>query len=339
MYPAEYQEILEDQQVRCRLCPHFCLLGEGEPGKCNVRINRGGRLFSEGYGILSGISTDPIEKKPLYHFFPGRSILSIGGFGCNMTCDFCQNCGISQIDHRILSHHPSRDPGDIVNKAVLHRDNIGLAYTYNEPTVYYEYMVHCAGLIRERGLKNVMVTNGYINREPLEKLLSLMDAFNVDLKSMRNAFYRERSGATLKPVLETIQRIATSKAHLEITFLIIPGQNDSQEEWDEMIGWLSDNTGPETVLHVSRYFPRYRLNAPPTELGTIGRFMRAARKRITYVYPGNAPNLDNNTYCPECGNLLIERDQSHTRIAGIDDSTKCTRCGHRIYGVFNNSSI
>jgi len=339
MYPAEYQEILEDQKVRCRLCPHYCLLNDGEPGKCNVRVNRGGRLVSEGYGILSGISTDPIEKKPLYHFFPGSSILSIGGFGCNMTCDYCQNYGISQIDHRTLTHHPIRDPGDIVNKAVLHRDNIGLAYTYNEPSVYYEYMYHCAGLIRDHGLKNVMVTNGYINREPLENLLPLIDAFNVDLKSMRNAFYRERSGATLKPVLDTIQRIASSESHLEITFLIIPGQNDTMKEWDEMIGWLSDHCGPDTVLHVSRYFPRYRLNAPPTQLGTINRFMKAARERLRFVYPGNVPSLESNTYCPVCGNLLIERNHYNARITGIDDSANCTRCGHGIYGVFKNSNL
>jgi len=338
MYPAEFQEILGNGKVRCRLCPHFCLLNEGETGKCNVRINRDGRLISEGYGILSGISRDPVEKKPLYHFFPGHSILSIGGFGCNMTCDFCQNCGISQIDHRILSHHPAREPEDIVDRAVGYPGNIGLAYTFNEPSVYFEYMVRCSELIRASGLKNVMVTNGFINREPLDRLLPLMDAFNVDLKSMRNEFYRIRSGASLKPVLETIKRVAVSGAHMEITFLIIPGHNDIRQEWEEMIGWLAENCGEDTVLHVSRYFPRYRLNAPPTPISTIRNFIETAGKRLKYVYPGNAPDLDNNTYCPGCGNLIIERDHFHTRIAGLADQANCKSCGYRIYGAYSTSS-
>jgi pyruvate formate lyase activating enzyme len=338
MYHADYQEALGNGKVRCRLCPHFCLLNEGEPGKCNVRINREGRLISEGYGILSGISTDRIEKKPLYHFYPGHSILSIGGFGCNLTCDFCQNCGISQIDHRILSHHPVRVPEDIVDRAVGHADNIGLAYTYNEPSIYFEYMSRCAELIHERELKNVMVTNGYINPEPLDQLLPLMDAFNVDLKSMRNEFYRNRSGASLKPVLDTIKRIAASGVHMEITFLIIPGYNDTRREWDEMIDWLAKNCGRDTILHVSRYFPKYRLNAPPTPISTIGSFIESARKVLPYVYPGNAPNQDSSTYCPGCGNLIIERNLYHTRIAGLDDQASCTSCGNRIYGIFSNPS-
>lgn len=299
-----------------------------------MRYNRGGELRSENYGVLSSISTDPVEKKPLYHFHPGRSILSIGSFGCNLSCDFCQNCEISQIDPHILSHHPAREPDDIVNKARLHRDNIGLAYTYNEPTIYFEYMLRCASLAREQNLDNVMVTNGFINREPLEALLPYMDAFNVDLKAFTEAFYRRRSSARLGPVLDTIRTIRSSDSHLEITFLIIPGQNDNPGEWREMIDWIEDNCGNESVLHVSRYFPRFKLNEPPTPIETIRRFLDLARKKINYVYPGNAPSLDNNTYCPSCGSLLIERHMYRTVVGGMSGTGNCSQCGYGIYGRF-----
>lgn len=324
--------------VQCLLCPHTCILDTDQYGICNTRVNRDGKLFSESYGILSSISTDPIEKKPLYHFHPGKSILSIGSFGCNLSCDFCQNCEISQINPHILSHHPSREPEDIVNKAILHQDNIGLAYTYNEPTIYYEYMVKCAALIKEHKRCNVMVTNGYINEKPLEAILPYMDAFNVDLKSFRNEFYQTRSGATLSPVLDTISRIAKSESHLELTFLILPGYNDSESEWRDMIQWITSNCGTDTILHVSRYFPRYKLNKPPTPLKTIQHFLTLAREDIRYVYPGNTPQLENHTLCPFCGTLLIQRDLYHVTLNGIANKGRCLQCNSKIYGVFNETT-
>ncbi len=338
MVTASHFKVKADQTVQCLLCPHSCLLAPDQYGKCKTRVNRDGKLITESYGILSAISTDPIEKKPLYHFFPGRSILSIGSFGCNMTCDFCQNCEISQIDHRIFSHHPSRDPEDIVHKAVLHQDNIGLAYTYNEPTIYYEYMFRCAELIKEHNQFNVMVTNGYINRAPLDELLPYLDAINLDLKSFRNEFYRGRAGASLTPVLNSIERIVKSGKHLELTFLIIPGLNDKKSEWKDMIDWIFDRCGPHTVLHVSRYFPRYKLNIPPTPLSTIERFMDLSRKKLHYVYPGNTPQLESHTYCPGCGKLLIQRFLYNTTLMGIDDSGTCTHCHYKIKGVFKKEN-
>jgi pyruvate formate lyase activating enzyme len=334
MYPALHSTSRDDGTVQCLLCPHSCILEDDQFGRCNTRVNRKGILHTESYGILSSISTDPVEKKPLYHFYPGRSILSIGSFGCNLSCDFCQNCEISQIDSYVFSHHPEREPQDIVHKARLHRDNIGLAYTYNEPTVYYEYMLQCAELISNAGLKNVMVTNGYINREPLEQLLPYMDAFNVDLKSFRDEFYKSRSGAKLNPVLDTISRIAGTDRHLELTFLIIPGSNDRKQEWIDMISWIAENCGKDTVLHVSRYFPRYKLRRPPTPIETIREFIEMAREEIRFVYPGNTPLLENNTYCPGCGQLLIERHLYHTRMTGLENNGHCSNCDHEIYGAF-----
>jgi len=339
MQEALYYRQLENERVGCLLCPHSCVIEPDQFGQCRTRLNRSGKLYTESYGILSSISTDPVEKKPLYHFLPGQSILSIGSFGCNLACDFCQNCEISHIDQKIFSRRPFRDPDDIVKKALLHQNNIGLAYTYNEPTVYYEYMLKCAEMIKEHGLCNVMVTNGYINPSPLEELFPFLDAFNVDLKSFRYQFYRDRSGASLKPVLETIGRIARSGKHLELTFLIIPDHNDNEEEWKEMIQWISDNCGRSTILHVSRYFPYFKMNKPPTPLSTIKTFIELAREKIDYIYPGNTPQIDNHTYCPDCGNLLIERFQYDSRLKGIGPYGNCTSCNSKIVGVFNKNML
>jgi pyruvate formate lyase activating enzyme len=335
MVEASYYKNTVGHQVQCTLCPHGCLLQPGQAGNCHTRVNRGGKLYSLSYGILSSISQDPVEKKPLYHFYPGKSILSIGSFGCNFRCDFCQNCNISQVEEHIFSQYPARAPSDLVDKALGHEENIGLAYTYNEPTVYFEYMAECAALIKVHGLRNVMVTNGYINREPLEKLLPYMDAFNIDLKSFRNEFYRHRSSAALKPVLDTITRVAASGRHMELTFLIIPGQNDGNAEWKEMISWIEHNCGPDTILHVSKYFPRYRLRSTPTPTETMKRFIEAAREKIRYVYPGNNPELSNDTVCPGCGSLLVERNMYHIRIHALEADGRCSKCQFLIKGVFN----
>ena len=336
MQEALYYQSLQNGEVQCLLCPHQCKISPGAYGRCKTRLNKNGTLITESYGILSAISSDPIEKKPLYHFHPGRPILSIGSFGCNFACDFCQNCEITQIDQHISSHYPSREPEDIVNKAALYPGNIGLAYTYNEPSVYYEYMLHCAALVKKRQLSNVMVTNGYINREPLEELLPHMDAFNVDLKSFRDNFYRERSRATLNPVLESIEAIAGSGKHLELTFLIIPGYNDSISEWKEMIHWIRVTCGSSSILHVSRYFPHYKMLKPPTPEGTISAFLKLAREQLAYVYPGNTPEMDNHSYCPSCGNLLIERKVYEAVVRGIGDEGQCSSCKQHIVGVFKN---
>jgi pyruvate formate lyase activating enzyme len=335
MHEASYYKNLENRIVQCLLCPHLCTLEEGQYGKCKTRVNQDGILFTNSYGILSSISSDPVEKKPLYHFHPGRSILSIGSFGCNLSCDYCQNCEITQINERIFSQHPSRDPEDMVNKARMHRNNIGLAYTYNEPTVYYEYMIRCAEQLKEHQLSNVMITNGYINPTPLKGLIPYMDAFNVDLKSFRNLFYLQRSGASLHPVLKTIETIAKSGNHLELTFLIIPEFNDSDGEWNEMISWITDHCSTHTVLHASRYYPYYKVYKPPTPLATIQRFLDMAREKLDYVYPGNTPQLESHTHCPACGNMLIERFLYDATVTGIDEAGNCGKCKLKFQGILN----
>jgi pyruvate formate lyase activating enzyme len=336
---ASYYKSLDHQTVQCELCPHLCTLETGQYGKCKTRVNKHGVLYTQSYGILSSISSDPIEKKPLYHFYPGSSILSIGSFGCNLSCDYCQNCEITQINERIFSQHPYREPEDMVNKARMHRNNIGLAYTYNEPTVYYEYMIKCAELLKKHQLSNVMVTNGYMNRAPLEGLLPYMDAFNVDLKSYRNLFYLKRSGASLDPVLHTIETISKSSKHLEITFLIIPDFNDSDDEWKEMIGWITDHCEKHTVLHVSRYYPYYKVFKPPTPLSSIQRFLDMAREKLDYVYPGNTPQLESHTYCPSCGNMLIERFLYDAAITGLKADGTCSECNLKFHGILKNNSL
>jgi len=337
MYPANYYKRTIGRQVQCTLCPHMCKLLPGETGICNTRTNRGGNLYSLSYGLISAVSSDPVEKKPLYHFLPGSTILSIGSFGCNLSCDFCQNCKISQPDPEVFSQFPFREPADMVQKATLHRDSIGLAYTYNEPTVTYEYMMECAMQLHEKSLMNVMVSNGFIKQEPLKGLLRYMDAFNIDLKSFRDDFYRLRSSASLKPVLDTISTVASSGTHLELTFLIIPGYNDTPAEWKEMIAWIEENCGADTILHVSKYFPRYKLRSSPTPTSTMERFMDAARERIHYVYPGNNPQLDSNTYCPSCGSVLIEREVYRTRVVGLTANGTCSQCQYKIKGVYKSS--
>ncbi len=339
MHEASFYNKLEHRIVKCQLCPHNCTLEHGQYGKCKTRMNQEGILLTLSYGILSSITSDPVEKKPLYHFHPGRSILSIGSFGCNLSCDYCQNCEITQINERIFSQHPSREPEDMVNKARLHRNNIGLAYTYNEPVVYYEYMIRCAELLKLHHLSNVMVTNGYIKLSPLEGLLPVMDAFNVDLKSFRNLFYLKRSGASLPPVLNTIKTIAKSDKHLELTFLIIPEFNDSEGEWKEMIQWIADHCHKHTVLHVSRYYPYYKVFKPPTPLPTIQRFLDMARDKLDYVYPGNTPQLESHTLCPSCGNMLVERFLYDSTVCGLTEEGNCSQCNLKFQGIINHSRI
>lgn len=338
MYPASYYKPTLSRQVQCTLCPHFCKLLPGETGICQSRTNKGGKLYSLNYGVISAVATDPIEKKPLYHFYPGSFILSMGSLGCNLSCDFCQNCNISQPEATEFEQYPYREPEDLIQKTLLHRSSIGLAYTYNEPLIYYEYMMACAEKIQAAGLKNVMISNGYINREPLQGIIKHMDAFNVDLKSFRTEFYKKRAGATLRPVLDTIALLADSDKHLELTFLIIPGHNDSKTEWKEMIRWIEENCGVDTILHVSKYFPRYKLEDPPTPTHTMKAFLDLARERMPFVYPGNNPQLENHSYCPNCGAMLIERSFYDVKITGLKGEGCCKFCNEKIKGVFNNSA-
>lgn len=270
----------------CDICPHHCELEEGRCGFCKARKNVNGRIKSINYGKLTSLALDPIEKKPLNRFFPGSKILSAGSFGCNLRCPFCQNHCISMAGEEEIET-TFVPPEELVEKAqeLVPGGNIGIAYTYNEPLVGYEYVADCAKLAREIGLKNVLVTNGYICSGPLSRLLPMIDAMNIDLKSFNEDFYR-RIGGNLETVKQTI-RLAAENCHVEITFLVIPGENDSLDEIKAISEWIA-GINPDIPLHVSRFFPRYKYDDKnPTPVSRVYELAAAAGKSLKYVYTGN----------------------------------------------------
>ncbi|MCL2311214.1 MAG: AmmeMemoRadiSam system radical SAM enzyme [Firmicutes bacterium] len=269
--------------IYCKLCPHSCIIKCNEIGFCGVRKNIDGRLYSETYGKISSIAVDPIEKKPLYHFFPNNKILSVGSYGCNMRCLFCQNYQISQktVETKFIS------PEDLVEMAVSISDfkNIGVAFTYNEPLINFEYLIDCTKLLKKSNLKTVIVSNGMINSKPLEILLEFCDAFNVDLKSFNSNFYKKHGG-NIEAVKENIKKIA-SKCHIEITTLIIPDVNDCESEMCELFNWVS-KISEKIPLHLSRFFPKNKMsNLEPTSIEKIYKLANIAKKFLKYVYVGN----------------------------------------------------
>ena len=271
--------------IPCELCFHHCQLKEGQTGLCRARANRDGRIVPLNYGKLTALALDPIEKKPLRRFHPGSMVLSVGSFGCNLRCPFCQNAQIAAAG----AESPARDcpPEALVRQALRLRGqgNIGVAYPYNEPLVGYEYVRDCAALVHQAGMHNVLVTNSTIEEGPWQALLPLIDAVNIDLKGFTEDWYR-----TLGGDLETVKRsitLAAEHCHVEVTTLIVPGENDSEEEMRALSGWLS-SVSPEIPLHVSRFFPRHHMtDRPPTPVETVYRLAQVARERLPYVYTGN----------------------------------------------------
>ena len=271
--------------LKCDICFHHCELDEGRTGLCRARANRGGQIVPLNYGRLTSLALDPIEKKPLRRFHPGRLVLSLGSFGCNLRCPFCQNAEISMAG----AEFPARDysPEALVQLALAlrPRGNLGLAYTYNEPLVGYEFVRDCAAMVREAGMFNVLVTNGTIEEAPWRALLPLIDAVNIDLKGFTEAWYRRLGGD-----LETVKRsiaLAAEACHLEVTTLVVPGCNDGEDELRALSGWLA-SLSPDIPLHISRFFPRHRMNdLRPTPVDTVYRLAAVARERLRYVYTGN----------------------------------------------------
>lgn len=277
---AMFQIQHEDGSVTCTLCPHFCHLKESELGKCRTRYNISGKLIVNNYGKVVSYAYDPIEKKPLNRFYPGRTIFSIGTSGCNFDCDFCQN--------HDLVHFEGSSPvisDETILEMAQEQDSIGIAFTYNEPTVWYEYVYDLARKSHALGLKNVLVTNGFINPAPLDKLLPYIDAMNIDLKAFSESFYDALCKGHLKPVLKTIE-LAAKCTHVEITTLLIDGLNTGDEELHALCGAIAA-IDPEIPIHLSRYFPAYRMNIPKTRLETMVRAKRIAEKHLKYVYIGN----------------------------------------------------
>lgn len=314
-----------DGKLRCRLCPFHCVIADGTCGRCSVRCNEGGRLWARSYGRITAANLDPIEKKPLYHFYPGSVILSLGSFGCNLTCEFCQNWNISQ------GAPPSQElsPNDAAQlaKNALGRGNIGIAYTYNEPLISFEYLMDTGQLVREAGMVNVLVTNGIVEPEPLEELLPLVDAMNVDIKSIRPTFYRKLCGGDGLAARRTVE-MSWGRCHVEITNLIIPGENDSDEDLRDLFDWAA-SVSRRLPLHLSRYHPDYKLGNPPTPSTTLRRAYEMARERLDFVYVGNI-QMDGttDTFCPACGALAVSRwgytARTHTR------DGRCSSCGEDI---------
>ncbi|MGI6678284.1 MAG: AmmeMemoRadiSam system radical SAM enzyme [Dehalobacterium sp.] len=285
MKEALYYRILENNRILCELCPRNCVIKPGNRGFCRARENRDGVLFSLNYGKITALAVDPIEKKPLYHFFPGSKILSVGTFGCNFHCDFCQNW---QIAHQSTTGE-EMTPEALASLALemASKGSIGVAYTYSEPLVWYEFVLAASQKVQEAGLKNVLVTNGYIQEEPFQKLLPYIDAFNIDVKGFTKEFYQKVVKGKLAPVLKSAEMAYQAGKHLEITTLLIPGLNDAPEEIEALVDWISLHLGPEVPLHFSRYFPQYRLNLAPTPIQTMYHAREIAEKTLKHIYLGN----------------------------------------------------
>jgi len=325
---ALFYQSIGNQTVQCVLCPHQCVLQDGKAGICRVRHNEKGVLITDVYGFVSAIHFDPIEKKPLYHFYPGSIILSIGSYGCNFRCQFCQNYTISQSAVEPVLVKTNLTPQQIIEKALSNPANIGIAFTYNEPTVWIEYMLDIARLAKGAGLKTVMVSNGFINEEPLNALLECIDAFSIDIKAFTEDFYRKVTFSRLEPVKETLKRISRSGRHLELVNLLVPGENDLEHDFVAMVKWVAAELGKDTVFHISRYFPTYKMTAEATQTAVIKRFQLLAKEELSYVYTGNMPGESNDTFCEKCKNLLITRNYYETALSGLTSEGRCRLCGN-----------
>jgi len=337
----------EDGVALCRLCPHACRIAPGHAGICGVRENHDGTLVAASYGICTSIAVDPIEKKPLYHFLPGSDILSVGAYGCNFRCPFCQNYEISQgegqnrgqppisvaaVPGRIAARARNRWlspvlPEDLVALARQQRGNRGISYTYNEPLIGLEYVQDCAKLAHEHGLANVLVSNGFVNREPFEEVAPLIDAINIDIKSIDPGFYTRLCHGKLDPVLATAQ-VAKRYMHVEVTNLIITDENDSIDGLRALAQWVGENLGRDTPLHFSRYRPAYRMTNPPTPEATLKEAWEVAREYVDHVYLGNVliPGTS-DTHCAGCGATLVSRSGFATRMQALGSDATCTKCG------------
>ena len=320
--------------VQCELCPKNCVIAPGQSGECRIRVNLDGKLAAVTYGHPCAVHVDPVEKKPLFHFLPGTGILSIATVGCNLHCKNCQNWAISQENpEEIAADHL---PPELMPELARKYDCLSVAYTYTDPVVYYEYALDSAVAVHEAGLRNVLVTAGYINREPWENLCRHTDAANIDLKAMSDAFYRDICGGTLKPVQNALVTAKSMGVEVEVTNLVIPTLNDSDEDLTSLCQWVAGNMGKDTPLHFSRFHPDYRMrNLPSTPAATLDRAKDIAKAEgLHYVYIGNISRPDGeNTYCHQCGKLLVERRGFHVLQNALAQG-KCPDCKTEVYGIW-----
>lgn len=325
MQEARYYEPVAGEpegQVRCLLCPHQCLIARGKTGRCGVRHNKAGQLYALTYGQYCSLALDPVEKKPLYHFYPGEEILSIGSWGCNLRCPFCQNWEISQ--QTALTR--AITPKELAQKA-LEAGSIGVAYTYNEPYINFEFVMDCCREVRALGLKNVMVSNGFYNPLPLMELLPWVDAFNIDIKAFGEDFYKTLCCGALQPVLSAVEK-ACHSTHVEVTTLLIPEANDDPEELHALGRWLREHCGAFIPLHLTAYAPRFKFTAPATSREDLAKARDIMTRYLKHVYVGNLHTSDwQNTYCSSCGAELVGRNGYRSALLGVDENGLCTGCG------------
>ena len=313
--------VKEGDRILCELCPRFCRLAEGQEGFCRGREVSGGELYVTNYGQAVSMGVDPIEKKPLFHFHPGKPILSLGPNSCNLSCKFCQNADISQ--GRVSTHYVSPDD---LTRLVENHDSIGVAFTYSEPLMWYEYIRDCAPLVREKGGVVVLVTNGYLCEAPLRELLPHIDALNVDLKSSQEDFYQRLCGGHLEDVVRTIRIGVEMGLHVEVTHLVVTGENDNEENICAIRDLIA-NINSRIPLHLSRYFPHYKYNEPATSREFLLKARRICREKLPFVYLGNiALEGGEDTRCPVCDELIISRRGYTTEIHALSDG-RCGKCG------------
>lgn len=321
---AEYFRELEDQVVRCELCPHNCVLKPGMKGICRSRINFEGKLYTLNYGNTVTINPyDPVEKKPLYHFLPGKNVLSIGANYCNLKCNYCQNYNISQ-----KATKTQHIENEMLESLLTSYDLDAIAYTYTEPVIWYEFVKESAKYLKSKGYKTIMVSNGFINQKPLEELLPYIDAFNIDLKSIRNEFYVKNCQGKVEPVKEAIKLIS-GKSHLEITNLIITDENDSNEDIIDLVDFIA-SIDENIPTHFSRYYPCYKMTNPQTNIERLHYAYDIAKRKLKHVYLGNM-NFDNYLVCENCGEQ-IERRGYHMEVSNSEGI--CPYCGHKNYGIW-----
>ncbi|UCG30301.1 MAG: AmmeMemoRadiSam system radical SAM enzyme [candidate division WOR-3 bacterium] len=329
---ALYYKRLSNRRVQCTLCPRACIVSDGERGFCRVRENRGGEYYTLVHSNPCAVHIDPIEKKPLFHFRPGTAALSIATAGCNFTCKNCQNYDISQArpDDTV---NIRLSPGDVVDLALKY-ETPTIAYTYTEPTVFYEYMLETSKIAHRKGVLNIYHSNGYISQEALAVLAQHLDGANVDLKGFSDSFYREVTGGTLKPVLESLKILKKCGVWVEITNLVIPTKNDSDNMIEELCQWVKSELGRETPVHFSRFYPQYKMqNLPPTPVETLKKAAEIAYSSgLDYVYIGNVPGIaEENTNCPKCGKVLVGRTGYHVHSYELDSGC-CRYCRTEIAG-------
>lgn len=330
---ARYYTKWEDGKVQCELCAHQCMLNPGACGRCKVRYNEDGELYTAVYGEVSAMEIDPIEKKPLYHVVPGSNALSVSAMGCNFTCDFCQNWSLSQLDSCLKKGYGQEISSQQLVDTAVKNNCSSIAYTYNEPTLMLEFINDSAFMALRNDIKNVMVTNGFMTSESAECIAPFLDAVNIDLKSFSDDFYKKVCGASLKPVLDTINIFHSKGVWVELTTLIIPGLNDSEEELRELASYVA-SVSVDTPWHLSRFFPNYKMqDTEPTPVETIEKAVRIAKEAgLRYVYPGNV-DLDSNTYCHSCETLLIKRE-GYTVLENNIAKHSCPNCNTFIPGLF-----